>query len=548
MRDGVLGLLLGLKLRLMVRTVSRAGRLRGIASLLLVAVAFAPLWLGMTSVAYSSARQLGGTAVVTGFGAIHLTWMATSLLMGSYAEGFDLRLLLRYPVPPRDAFWLNVLVAPVDFVAFFLLPPLGGLVAGSAVRAGTAAGCAVAAAGIVLLFTTTAIAQVLLALLGRHLKREWTRALFGLLVGVAFIIPSIILRSGQGAQPPAGSSVAAAGHWLKASLAHAESVFVWLPTTALPARAALAALDHHAAGAALFLVAAFGALLLLVRICAGVAVSEAMNRQAPSTGGTAGAEAGAAGLEGWLERLLPTDLAILVARDLRTFSRTPQILLGLLMAPAVVVFLNQQHHLQIQGGIFLVAFAPLTAALNLAANHFGLDQAGVRLLFLLPISARRLLISKNIACASVATVGVAACLLTTVFFGPHLDALGVFTAIATMAAALPVVLTFGNRLSVRSPWRMSFRLGGAPPGAMSSAFSQMFAVAIVALALAPGLLLLPAIQGDGLGVRLASLWITATIAAGLWTAWFFILPGAAAALDARRELIIDRLAKASESG
>jgi hypothetical protein len=542
----MLGLLLGLKARLMVRTVARAGKLRGILSLLLVALAFAPIWLGLTSAAYSGARQLGGPAVVTGFGAIHLTWMATSILMGSYAEGFDLRLLLRYPIPPRDAFWLNVLVAPVDFVAFFLLPPLGGLVAGSAVRAGTAAGCAVAVAGIALLFTTTAIAQVLLALLGRHLKREWTRALFGLLVGIAFIIPSIVIGNAQLAHPPGG--VGAARHWLQTSLGHAEGVFVWLPTTALPARAALAALDHHAGVAALFLLGALVALLLVVRVCAGIAVSEAMNRQASGAGGPAGAAAGGTGLEGWLERLLPTDLAVLVARDLRTFSRTPQILLGLLMAPAVVVLLNHRHDMQMTGGTFLVAFAPLTAALNLAANHFGLDQAGVRLLFLLPVSARRLLISKNIACASVAAAGTAACLLTTVFFGPHLDTLGVFTAIATMAAALPVVLTFGNRLSVRSPWRMSFRLGGAPPGAMSSAFSQMFAVAVVGLALAPGLLLLPAIYGDGLGVRLASLWITATIAAGLWTAWFFILPGAAAALDARRELIIDRLAKASESG
>jgi hypothetical protein len=545
-RRSVLLLLLGLKARLMGRAVSRSGRLPGLLSLLLLAMAFSPIWMGLASTAYSGARQLGGPAVVAGFGAIHLTWMATSLLMGSYAEGFDLRLLLRYPIPPRDAFWLNVLVAPIDFVAFFLLPPLGGLVAGSAVRAGAAAGIAVAVAGVALLFVTTAIAQVLLALLGRHLKREWTRALFGLLVGLAFIVPNLLIRNTQ--LPHGGSGTGAALHWLQASLGHAERFFVWFPTTALPARAAVAALDHHTGAAALYLVAAVVALLLVVRICAGIAVSEAMNRQAAGAGGPTGAAAGGAGLEGWLERLLPTDLAILVARDFRTFSRTPQILLGLLMAPAVVVLLNHQHDMQVTGGTFLVAFAPLTAALNLAANHFGLDQAGVKLLFLLPVSARQLLISKNIACGSVATAGTAACLLTTVFFGPHLDALGVFTAIATMAAALPVVLSFGNRLSVRSPWRMSFRLGGAPPGAMSSAFAQLFAVAVVGVALAPGLLLLPAVYGDGLGVRLGSLWITATIAAGLWTAWFFVLPRAAAALDARRELIIDRLAKASESG
>jgi hypothetical protein len=60
--------------------------------------------------------------------------------------------------------------------------------------------------------------------------------------------------------------------------------------------------------------------------------------------------------------------------------------------------------------------------------------------------------------------------------------------------------------------------------------------------------LLPALYGEGLGIRLASLWITATIAAGLWTAWVLLLPRAASALEARREFIIDRLARATESG
>jgi hypothetical protein len=541
---GVFIILAGLKLRLMLRALTRGGGFRGAVLLLLVAAAFAPIWLGLTSAAYSGALHLGAPAVITGFGLIQLSWIGASVLLGSFAEGFDLRLLLRYPVPPVTAFWLNVLVAPVDFVAFFLLPPLGGLAVGTATRAGLPAGIAIALAGILVLFVTTAIAQSLLALLGRHLRREWTRALFGLLIGVIFAVPGIMLRNSAHAN--SGVTPAAALAWLKSGLPAVAHAFSWFPGTAMPARGAVAAINGQWLAAAAWLVAAAGALLLLVRICARLVVSEAMNREIAPSGGDEGAARPR--LETWFERLLPTDLALLVARELRTYVRTPQILLGLFTSPLLVVLFSRQHDLGMRGGTFVVALAPLITALNLASNQFGLDQAGVRLLFLLPIAARRLLIAKNIACTTVTLAGAVVCLLTTVVAGPHLDVLGTITTLATLAAALPVVLTFGNHLSVRSPWRMSFRLGGAPPGAMSSAFAQMAAVGVVAVALAPGLLLLPAIYGDGTGVRLISLWITATIAAGLWTAWVLLLPRTARALEQRRELIIDRLAKASEVG
>jgi hypothetical protein len=548
MTSGVFGLLLGLKLRLMMRTLARAGGVRGILLLLVVAVSFTPVWLGMTAAAYAAARQLGAPAVVTGFGFIHLTWMSASLLLGSFAEGFDLRLLLRYPVPARTAFWLNVLVAPIDFIAFFLLPPLGGLVAGSVVRAGAAAGLAVACACVVMLFVTTAIAQALLALLGRYLRREWTRALFGLAVGAMFAAPGIMLRrSARVAHDSGASGTSAALAWLEHALPPLARAFSWLPTTALPARAATAGIIGHRVEALAALLASIGVLLLVVRICARIATSEAMNREGGITAGHAGRPS-RPWLETGLERLLPSDLATLLARELRTYGRTPQILLGLLLAPVIVKVFSRQHDLHIVGGTFLVAFAPLTAALNLAANQFGLDMAGVRLLFLLPIAPRRLVIAKNMAVATVALGAVTTCLLTTSLLGPRLDALGMMTALASTAAALPVVLAFGNHLSIRSPWRMSFRLGGAPPGAMSSAFAQMVAVAIVGAALAPGLLLLPALYGDGTKVRLISLWITGTIAAGLWTAWVLLLPGTARILEQRRETMIDRLARASEVG
>ncbi|HEY0709794.1 MAG TPA: hypothetical protein VGG33_23475, partial [Polyangia bacterium] len=293
-------------------------------------------------------------------------------------------------------------------------------------------------------------------------------------------------------------------------------------------------------------------LVALVRLCARVALSEALNRHQGSAAETEkpdSADRAARGrLEAALGRVMPVDLSHLVAHDLRTYLRTPQVLLGLLTSLPVVLILTRDQQ---PGGIdimpFMMAFTALITAVSLSSNQFGLDQAGVRLLFLLPISSRRLIVSKNISCAMVSASAFVACLTAGAALG-RLSWMGAASSIVTLGAAMPVILAFGNRLSVRSPWRMTFRMGGAPPGAVVSGFAQMTAMGAVAVLLAPGLFVLPMVYGHKLWVQLASLWITGTIAALLWTAWALLLPRAARALETRRESIIDRLAHANETG
>jgi ABC-2 type transport system permease protein len=538
---GVFPVLLALKLRLLLRTFTRKGGLQAALMMVVMAVVFAPFWLGFTSVAYFGATRFGAPAVLAGFGIIHLGWVAGSLLLGSFAEGFDLRLLLRYPVPPRTAFWLNVLVAPFEFTALFLLPPLGALAWGSGIRAGWPAGLLVAAAGLALLLITSALTQMLIALLGRFLRREWTRAIFGLLLGLIFAVPALTLRGAVGVR---GADALAQ---IEGPLQLAAGIFQWLPTTALSARTAGAALAGQPLLAVAWLLATAAFLALFVRICAGVALAEALNREAPATREDVGPLTGHT-LESRLEALLPTDLALLIARELRTYLRTPQLLIGLLTSPLVILLLTHDKSLGSDTGAFFVAFASLVTALNLSSNQFGLDQAGVRLLFLLPVPARRLLLAKNLAVAGVTVFGALVGLSVSRAVGGALDALDAITALATLAAALPVVLAFGNRLSIAHPWRMTFRMGGAPPGVMLSALAQMVAIGAVGVALAPGLLLLPGIYGHSLLIRLASLGITAAMAAVLWFLWSLFLTTSARELDRKHEFLIDRLAKPGETG
>src|SRR5439155_2402882 len=152
--------------------------------------------------AYLGAARLGTPALAVGLGLVHLSWVASALLLGSFAEGFDLRVLLRYPLSPGAAFWLNLLVAPFDLVAPFLLPALVALAAGAAARAGALAGLGVALAGLLQLALTSALTQTLLSLLGRYVRREWTRAFFGVAVGLVFAVPALLLQGGVGAGGP----------------------------------------------------------------------------------------------------------------------------------------------------------------------------------------------------------------------------------------------------------------------------------------------------------------------------------------------------------
>jgi hypothetical protein len=209
-----------------------------------------------------------------------------------------------------------------------------------------------------------------------------------------------------------------------------------------------------------------------------------------------------------------------------------------------------------QGGLsftshpFLLTFLCISAVISLSGNVFGLDQAGVRLLFLLPIAPRRLLLAKNLALVSLVAVVGAACVTLATVTGSMTVARALTTA-ASLAAALPVALSLGCFLSVYHPYRMAFRLGGAPPGATISVLSQFAGLGVVAVLLLIPMSLVPVLlasRASEFWIQAATLGATLVFAGGLWAIWWVLLGVAARALVRRRELIIDRLAKPGETG
>jgi hypothetical protein len=542
----MLWLLLGVKLRLMVRSLLRGSKIQNVVGVIVLVGLLAPVWLGLGAAARLAVGRQGAAGAVAVLGTVHFGWLVSAFLFSAFAEGLELRALLRYPVRPSVVFVINVLLAPCDLVALFLVPPLlAAVVAANRLRgAGAAAGLALAYLLAVLM--TGVVLHMLLAALGRFLRRDWSRAVAGLVLGLAFATPTLALQRYITSKDRQTSAATIA-----AGVPRAAWLAARVPTSAFPAMMARAAFAGDGAGFALGL---GGAVMLLgAGVALGTRWSSAAALDSESFAGIRSRARSAITHEGspargasrprsLAERVLGAALAVLVGRELRYWLRTPQVLLGLLFTPLLVLMFFYQPALPVGMAAFFMPFFCLISVFNLSANQFGLDREGVRLLLLLPIAPAQLVAAKNLAAFVVAATATAVSLVLvhTVHGLPWLD---LARPALSVLASLPAVLIAGNELSTRHPWRMTFKVGGTPPGAMTSALLQFVVVALMAVLLA-----LP----RGLGWLLDAPWLASagTLALGAltWALWAASLPGAARRLVRRQERLLQTLAYPHETG
>jgi hypothetical protein len=526
-------LLLGVKLRLLLRSFVRRNVRQTVLLVLVLAAVLVPAWNGLGGAARAAVTRNGVPGAVAVLGAVHLGWLVSSFLFSAFAEGFELRRVLRYPVRPAAVFVLNVLLAPVDLVALFLLPPLVATVMAMGHLHGAGAAVGMALACLLTVLMTGVVLHILLAALGRFLRREWMRAVAGLLFGLAFAAPSLAFNRHIGTGDVGAS--------LDRRVPAAARLAARLPTTAFPALLVRGSAEGSPGSIA---AAVLGAVLVLV---AGVALGTRWAVAAALAGEhTSGPGPGRKGSRppraGPWERVLGADVAVLVGRELRYWLRTPQVVLGLMVTPLMVLFFFREHRFAVDLRLFFLPFLCLVSVFNVSANQFGLDREGVRLLFLLPIEPRRLIAAKNLASLTVVAVEtVVSLIVVLVIGGAPLADLG--APALSVLATIPAVLMAGNALSVRHPWRMTFRVGGTPPGALASAFTQIFVVAAMAMLLA-----IPTLVGRFVGGRTLALAGTALLGVVAWTAWTLSLGRAARGLVARREQLLATLAHPHETG
>jgi ABC-2 type transport system permease protein len=527
-----LWLLLGVKVRLLGRSFLRRSAGQTLLGLVVLAAVLTPAWFGLGGAARAAVTRNGVTGGIAVLGTVHLGWLFSSFLFSAFAEGFELRRVLRYPVRPSAVFIMNVLLAPIDLVALFLAPPLVTAVTTMARTAGAGAAVGMALACVATVLVTGVVLHILLAALGRFLRREWSRAVAGLLFGLAFAAPSLAFNR----QISTGDLAASIDRRVPAAAQLAQR----LPTTAFPALIARGAAEGRPGAIALGV--AGTALVLLLGVALGTRWAVAGALAGDVTHQTAArATAGPARPSRW-ERIFGPDVTVLATRELRYWLRTPQIVLGLLFTPLMVLFFFHEHHLVADLRLFFLPFLCLVSVFNVSANQFGLDREGVRLLFLLPIDPRRLIAAKNLASVTVA-LGATVVSLVVVRAVGGAPARDLVAPALSVLATIPAVLMAGNALSVRHPWRMTFRVGGTPPGALASAFTQIFVIAGMAMLLA-----IPTLLGRFVGGPPLALAGTLGLGVLAWLAWTLSLGRAARALTARREHVLATLAHPHESG
>ena len=537
-----LRLLLWLRWRIGMNTTSTRSRWATVGLSLLIALAMSPIYVGGAIGAYALTVKIGAAGLPVVFGLCQLTVFWVSLLIGAMGRTFELDKLKRYPLRARDVFAINTLAALFEPIVVMTMPALVTAAIGVARHSGTPAGLAAAAAGALLLLVTVSLLQLLLAFIDDLLRREWMRYVAAFFFTMTMIGFQLTLRSSSA---KFAEQARKAGFTPEQLLDRVRQAFERVPTVAAPVSVAGA----HPAGwlaAPPAGLAACAAFILVPLLVGGRVMSRASLRAAP--GGVLRAR-GPGSARGSLGLPLPGlshPQSLLVAREFLYMVRTPALLYQLAvvaLSSVALIFLSTRN-------TAYGAFTPMLVMLGTLAGRnlmlWGYDGAGIRTLFLLPVSARDLVLTKNVAWLATAL------LEAIVVFG----LLAIFRS-ASVLPWLAVVATgwlalvllggvLGTYVSVRFPTRPPERgLGRRSPGgpAALGALLAMLAIgaALVVLVIAVRRLTPDAYDG------VASLIVTALavcIAAGIW--WIG-LERNADLLELGREKMIDTLAKSSDA-
>lgn len=532
-----LRLLLWLRWMTFLRTNAGSNRFTSILMPLLMLLAFTPIYIGGAVAAYKGVRTLGAPAVLVALGACQIAWIYFGLLFGAMGRSFDLDRLLRYPLRPAAVYATNVLTACLEPVCLMTLPTLLAVALGAWHRAGPLAGAATLLAGLLLTLVTSALLQLLLAVLDELLEREWVRYLAITLFSFTFIGLQIVLRGLSRSLVARITQTAATPAEL---VAFAAAAFGKVPTIVWPAALATGAIDARALPALGGL--AGTALLLVLLLLPGAALMRHTARAGERGGSAGGRRTPGRGSVALVLPGLPRMLALLFTRELRYTLQNPQRLVTLFVTPLILVAFSFQR----SGSVMLKpAFVILllgSSLTNAAITQFSYDGPGVRQFFLLPCPLRDVLLAKNLEFLARGAIQILLVYLPlTLLAKADWSALG-WTIGVGATAVLFATTAIGTWISIRWPVRARRRglstRGDTGPGGFVMLGGTLAAAALVGLTIwAARAVAAPAWAGT------AGLVTGAVFAAGAAAIWWISLERNAAVLLASREKLIETIAK-----
>ena len=505
----------------------------------LFALAMAPLYVGGAIGSFALCAKIGPPAllVVSGLCQVLVFWV--SLLTGAMGRTFELDKLQRYPLRPRDVFAINTVASLGEPIVLMTLPSLCAATLGVARHSGAAAGFSAAGGALLLLLVTVALLQLLLALLDDLLRREWMRYVAAFFFTLTIIGFQILMRGSSSALAKQAERAGLTPDQFVASL---RQVFERIPTVSAPASVAGA----HPAGLLTTPAAGLGAAALLIalplllgaRIMRTAALRAPVGgtvrpRRTPSAGGSLGPR-----LPG-----LTRPQSLLVAREILYMRRTPALLYQLAAIPLTafaMTFMATPRNTK------LGAFVPMFVMIGTLAGRnlmlWGYDGPGIRTLFLLPVSARELVLTKNIgwfasALLEMLVIVTVLAIVRPASVLPHLPL--VVTAWLALACVGAVA---GTWVSVRHPTRPPERgLGRRGPGG-AVGIGAVLAVFLAAGAIALAVVAVRSLTPDRYD-ELASALATTLLACAAAAVWWVGVERNADAMEQGREKMINVLSK-----
>lgn len=480
------------------------------------------------------------------FWVVCLIWQTIPVALASFQEQFDMSGLLRYPVN-FGSFYLLYLVFGIPDISTLLggLCCVGMFCGIVVARPGMAGWAAVGLAGFAVF--NILLARAVLAWIDRWLAKRRTREIVSaifllLIISMQLLNPAVNLVRYQSPNSPAARSLAnrrktALGPWIK----RADNVQIWLP----PGLAASAVLQA-AQGEPLPAGESLGLLGLWVIGVGGVLAARLRAEyrgenlgEAPSSKKSAKREAA------WLlEGSGP--ISAVMEKELHTMLRSTTQLyaVGVPMLMVFIIASLFRNGSTVTRHTFQLAL-PLCVAYGLLGfthliyNNLGGEGKGIQLLFLSPTPIRTYLLAKNlfhgflyavVACVSGALAGMRV-------GTPNAAVLA--ATLAWIIFALPANLAAGNVLSLTMAYRVNLGRIGRQQGSQANALLSML------------------IQGSILGVGAGVIglctfadrvWLAAPVLLALAGvsifAWMRVLGNADSIANQRRDVLIERLAKA----
>ena len=406
---------------------------------------------------------------------------------------------------------------------------------------GPLAGLAALGGGIVLLLVTASLLQLLLALLDDLLRREWMRYVAAFFFTVTVIGFQLAVRSSSARL----ASEARKAGFTPEQLGHeAMRVFGRVPTVAAPASLAGAHPEGLYGQAAVAFVLCL--LLVAVPVWLGARVMATASRRA-GVGNPVRTTRVASARGGFAVRLpgFTSVQSLLVGRELLYLVRTPALLYQMAVIPITVIALSFLRNAREPAlGAFLPMFIMTSTLAGRNLMLWGYDGPGVRTMFLLPLRARDLVLSKNVVWLGSALLEASMVLTFMAVTRPAVVAQLPMYATGFVAVAL-MGGVMGSWVSITRPIKppqqgMARRSPGGVVGLL--AFLAVLVVAgAVVLAVFAVRTLTPDAYDDAASLVVTSLMLIASA-----VVWWIALDRNADTLERHREGMIDVLAKSTD--